>query len=124
MSIEDYLTIVTAVITIANVITSMTPSKSDNLILDKILKILNFVSLNIGKNKNADEVKQSVWPSYISPEKLCNINSEIEIPVDIEEYQSSGPLKVGENWVWKKGLGKEIEIPVSSIMIVKESDDV
>lgn len=56
MSIEDYLTIVTAVITIANVITSMTPSKSDNLIMDKILKILNLVSLNIGKNKNADDV--------------------------------------------------------------------
>lgn len=72
MSIENYAEIVTAVITIANIITASTPSKSDNKILNSILKILNIVSLNIGKNKNADDVEEP----------------EIEIPVDVEDFEN------------------------------------
>lgn len=70
MSIENYAEIVTAVITIANIITASTPSKSDNKVLNSILKILNIVSLNIGKNKNADAV------------------DELEIPVDVEDFEN------------------------------------
>ena len=98
MSIEDYLTIVTAVITIANVITSMTPSKSDNLIMDKILKILNIVSLNIGKNKNADVVEQSV---------LCNIKPEIS--VNIEDLKSE-LIEYWRKGEWKKESQKSDDV--------------
>lgn len=72
MSIENYAEIVTAVITIANIITASTSSKSDNKIWNSILKILNIVSLNIGKNKNADDVDLP----------------EIEIPIDVEDFEN------------------------------------
>lgn len=35
-------------------LTMLTPTKADNVILDKILKVLNFLALNILKDKNAD----------------------------------------------------------------------
>jgi hypothetical protein len=38
-------------------VTALTPSTSDDAIVQKILNILNFLSLNIGKNKNADADK-------------------------------------------------------------------
>mgnify|MGYP003146849250 CR=1 FL=1 len=45
---------ITALVTIANVITSLTPSTADNKALQKILDVLNMLSVNVGKNKNAD----------------------------------------------------------------------
>ena len=35
-------------------ITMLTPTSADNKILDAILKVLNFLALNILKDKNAD----------------------------------------------------------------------
>ena len=35
-------------------ITALTPSKSDDEWLDRILKLLNLLAGNFGKNKNAD----------------------------------------------------------------------
>ena len=35
-------------------ITVLTPSKSDDAYLDKALKFLNVIALNVGKDKNAD----------------------------------------------------------------------
>ena len=52
---EEIAGIAAAVVTIANIITMATPSTHDNQILNGILKILNLLSLNVGKNKNADD---------------------------------------------------------------------
>jgi|TARA_R110000824_G_scaffold7797_2_gene35175 hypothetical protein len=41
-------------VTAANSITALTPTKSDDKILSTILGVLNFISLNVYKNKNAD----------------------------------------------------------------------
>jgi hypothetical protein len=41
----------------ASIITAMTPTQSDDKIINLILRILNWASLNIFKNKNADDVK-------------------------------------------------------------------
>ncbi len=46
------LTLVGAV----SAITAVTPTKSDDKLVDLVLKVLNILSLNIGKNKNADDV--------------------------------------------------------------------
>lgn len=42
------------IVTAANVITAMTPTKWDNQVLDGISKVLNALAMNFGKNKNAD----------------------------------------------------------------------
>lgn len=42
-------------ITGANLITMFMPSVKENAIYNSIMKVLNMVSLNVGKNKNADE---------------------------------------------------------------------
>lgn len=49
-----WLTAVTGLVTAATAITALTPSKSDDAVLDKVLKVLNFLAGNFGKNKNAD----------------------------------------------------------------------
>jgi len=51
-----WLTAITGVVTAATAITALTPSKSDDKVLDMILKVLNLLAGNIGKNKNADDV--------------------------------------------------------------------
>jgi len=45
-----------ALIAAANGITALTPTKADNNVLGIVLQILNWLSLNIYKNKNADDV--------------------------------------------------------------------
>jgi hypothetical protein len=45
------LTLVGAV----SAITAATPTKSDDEIVNAVLRVLNILSLNIGKNKNADD---------------------------------------------------------------------
>ena len=52
----DWLAALTAVVTAANGITALTPSKADNKAVAATLKVLNVLSMNIGKNKNADDV--------------------------------------------------------------------
>ncbi|QDP59033.1 MAG: hypothetical protein Unbinned6242contig1001_1 [Prokaryotic dsDNA virus sp.] len=42
------------VVTACTAITAMTPTKSDDDILNWVLKILNFISGNFGHNKNKD----------------------------------------------------------------------
>jgi hypothetical protein len=36
-------------------ITAVTPTRSDDKVTDNILRVLNILSLNIGKNQNADD---------------------------------------------------------------------
>ncbi len=42
-------------VTTATIITALTPSKSDNEMLDRVLGYLNLVAGNVGHNRNADE---------------------------------------------------------------------
>ena len=54
MSIEAIISLVTGIISIATVITALTPSKADDKILAGFLKFINLLAGNVGKNKNAD----------------------------------------------------------------------
>jgi uncharacterized membrane protein len=49
-----WIAAVTGIITACTAITALTPSTSDDKIVNFILKILNLLSGNVGKNKNAD----------------------------------------------------------------------
>ena len=42
------------VVGLANAITSVFPSVKENKIYNLVMKVLNFLAVNIGKNKNAD----------------------------------------------------------------------
>ena len=52
--VEQVLQIVAVVVLAANAVTAVTPSTSDNVVLDRVLAFINVLSLNVGKNKNAD----------------------------------------------------------------------
>ena len=45
----------TSVVTAATAITALTPSRSDDIWLDRILRVLNVLAGNVGFNRNADE---------------------------------------------------------------------
>ncbi len=53
---NKWVSIITAIITVAGTITMLTPSKVDNQWLQKIVSLLNLLGLNLGKAKNADDV--------------------------------------------------------------------
>ena len=53
---NKWVSIITAVVTVAAAITAVTPSKVDNDRLKKLFSLLNLAGLNIGKAKNADDV--------------------------------------------------------------------
>lgn len=46
---------ITGLVTAATAITALTPSRSDDIFLDKVLKVLNFIAGNFLKNKNYDD---------------------------------------------------------------------
>lgn len=46
-----------AIVIIANFITALTPTRSRHPAVDKLLRALNWISINVGKNKNADDVE-------------------------------------------------------------------
>lgn len=50
-----WLTAITGVVTAATAITALTPTKSDDAIINTILRILNLLAGNVGKNRNADD---------------------------------------------------------------------
>lgn len=51
------LEIAAYVVMAANVVTVVTPTRWDDKILDTVSKIVNFLAMNFGKNRNADD-----WP--------------------------------------------------------------
>ena len=50
-----WIAAVTGIVTACTAITALTPTKSDDKIINFVLKIINLLSGNIGKNKNADD---------------------------------------------------------------------
>jgi len=54
---NQWVSYITAAIAVAAAITMVTPSKVDNEWLQKIVSLLNLLGLNVGKAKNADDVK-------------------------------------------------------------------
>jgi len=44
----------TGILTAATAITALTPTKVDNTVVNLLLKVLNGLAGNVGKNKNAD----------------------------------------------------------------------
>jgi len=53
-SAPAWVSAVTALVTAATAITALTPTKADDAAVNFVLKILNLLAGNIGKNKNAD----------------------------------------------------------------------
>lgn len=51
-----WLTAITGVVTAATAITAITPTKTDDEIINKVLKVLNFLAGNFLRNTNADDV--------------------------------------------------------------------
>lgn len=51
-----WLTAITGIVTAATAITALTPTKTDDQVMNTVLKVLNFLAGNVGKNKNADDV--------------------------------------------------------------------
>ncbi len=54
-SLPEWISALSAIVVAATGITVLTPTKSDDKIINGILKVLNFLAGNFGKNKNADE---------------------------------------------------------------------
>ncbi len=50
-----WIVAITGVVTAATAVTAITPTTVDDKILNSILKVLNFLAGNFGKNKNADD---------------------------------------------------------------------
>ncbi len=51
---SQWIAAITGLITGATALTILTPNKVDNMILNAVLKVLNVLAGNIGKNKNED----------------------------------------------------------------------
>lgn len=49
-----WVTALTGLVVAAKSITILTPSTSDDVVVDKLLRFLNVIALNIGKDKNAE----------------------------------------------------------------------
>ena len=52
MSIDDIVSIVTAVIALASVIAAVTPTPKDDDLIKKLYKILDLLAINVGKAKD------------------------------------------------------------------------
>jgi hypothetical protein len=53
-AIPEWLQALTVLVTAATAVTALTPTKADNKAVDWLLKLLNLLSGNIGKNTNKD----------------------------------------------------------------------
>ncbi|TNE36261.1 MAG: hypothetical protein EP348_07270 [Alphaproteobacteria bacterium] len=47
--------VLTAMVTLATVVTALTPTQWDNELVNQISKILNMIAGNVGHNRNADD---------------------------------------------------------------------
>ena len=55
IEIPAIIEVVVAVVGVAALIATMTPNKSDDKIVQKILDVVNFLAANFGKAKNEDK---------------------------------------------------------------------
>tara|TARA_Y100000310_G_C20245085_1_gene606427 strand:+ start:372 stop:572 length:201 start_codon:yes stop_codon:yes gene_type:complete len=55
---EVLLGIVTAVVTLASLIASLTPTPKDDTVVGKLYKLLDLLALNVGKAKETGETKK------------------------------------------------------------------
>lgn len=54
-NIMEVIRAVTMIVTVCTFLTALTPSKSDDLLMQKVNNVLNILAGNIGYNKNADD---------------------------------------------------------------------
>lgn len=54
-SLPVWVTAITGLVTACSVICALTPTKSDDAVVAAILRVLNTISLNVGRSKNADD---------------------------------------------------------------------
>lgn len=47
-------------IALANMVTAIMPSVKGNEVYDTVMRVLNWISLNVGKNRNSDDPEQKV----------------------------------------------------------------
>ena len=52
------VTCVAFMIALANMVTAVMPSVKGNEVYDTIMRVLNWLSLNVGKNRNSDDPEQ------------------------------------------------------------------
>lgn len=55
MDIEQLISIVTMIVTVASAIAIVTPTPVDNMVLKFVKQVLNVLALNMGKAKNKDD---------------------------------------------------------------------
>jgi len=53
-SFPALLVAATSLVTAVSAITALTPTRSDDKVINSILTVLNILSLNVGANRNAD----------------------------------------------------------------------
>lgn len=53
-NIQSYLEIAGMVIAVAAAVAAITPNKTDNEIVNKIIKVVNVLGLNVGNAKNKE----------------------------------------------------------------------
>ncbi len=54
-AVPSWVTALTALVTAATAVTMLTPTQTDDKIVNGILRVLNILAGNFGKNKNADD---------------------------------------------------------------------
>ena len=50
----SWLVATTTIVTTLSAVTALTPTRSDDKVINSILTVLNILSLNVGANRNAD----------------------------------------------------------------------
>ena len=48
---EQIIEIITAIISIASIVAAVTPSKADNISLEKVMQFVNLLAVNVGHAK-------------------------------------------------------------------------
>lgn len=114
-----------AVIAVANFVTATTPSVGKNKYYNLIMKVLNTLAVNRGKNKNADEVAAKELPSGLSGLKFVLI---LLLPLFFVRCTATTTLPAGEDKIGTQNLTEIVHAAYKSYEGVKayqaQSNDV